>query len=185
MADVRVTTRVEFDQAKVRRTMERRGQRFLADFGEHVAEDARSSIRPATDGRSSRPGEPPRSHTGRLRSGIVYGLASDQKSVAIGTTQEGPGGDVNVPAILEHGGRTRIRPRPRNSPRTRRQSDWMLRRSVRSSQDVIWDSVNRAAAVNYGWKGRLVVIIARPFLQPALERAMFHTIRFWERTIDG
>lgn len=53
----------------------------------------------------SRPGEPPRNQTGKLRDNIFFWYDPDERSVSIG-----PGlfqRNRDVPGLLEHGGHTR------------------------------------------------------------------------------
>lgn len=182
--DVQIKTRSEFDQQAVRREMDRRAGRFLGRFGEHVALDARDSIKPSADGKSSRPGETPRSHTGKLRQGIVYGFDDQQKSVVIGTTKtsgkaSGNTGE-NVPLILETGGRIKRRV-------IRYAEDRIVKREISNATAVGWNEVTKASWRSGGWGkvGAVVLIAARPFLKPAMDRAIFETVRFWDNTTDG
>ena len=97
---------VFFDHKKLRKNVDRKKIRFLARFGAFVRRSARSSIKPGgKSGKTSAPGEPPRSQTGYLKRGIFFAYNLKTESVVIGpiivpTKYGGP----NVLQSLEEGG---------------------------------------------------------------------------------
>ncbi len=108
-----------FDRPKVQNAMDRATRKVLSKFGAFVRRRAKSSIRRRK--RISRPGEPPSSHTGLLRSGIYFGYDAGRQSVVIGPTplRDKTG---SVPEILEHGGemQTSLAFKIRNREKARR-----------------------------------------------------------------
>lgn len=95
-----------FDSAKVQKAMDRVTIRALSKFGAFVRRRARSSIRKRKA--SSQPGQPPSSHTGKLRDGILFVADLVQKNVIIGPTllnsTAARAGSGTGPGVLEHGG---------------------------------------------------------------------------------
>jgi len=105
-----------FDRPKVQRSVDRAKRRNLSKAGAFVRQRTRSSIRKRK--RSSRPGEPPSSHTGLLRRFILFGYDRQRESVVVG-----PVGfrRSKAPRVLEFGGRTTVetrRPGRRRKKRT-------------------------------------------------------------------
>ena len=90
-----------FDRVTVRKAVDRGKRRALSRAGAFIRQRARTSIRPRK--RSSRPGEPPSSHTGLLRRLILFGYDRQRDSVVVG-----PVGfkRSRAPNVLEFGGRT-------------------------------------------------------------------------------
>lgn len=105
---------VFFDERAVRAALDAGTRKALSKFGAYVRRRAKSSIRKRR--RISRPGEPPSSHTGKLRKSIYFGYDAQNKSVVVGPTKWS---SSNAQALLEYGGRkkTRLyRPRPYMRP---------------------------------------------------------------------
>jgi phage gpG-like protein len=77
----------------------------LSKFGAYVRQTARQSIRKRKG--SSRPGQPPSSHTGLLKQFIYFGYDENRRSVVIGPVvlaRKASG----IPEVLEHGGNVTI-----------------------------------------------------------------------------
>jgi hypothetical protein len=92
-----------FDRPKVIRAVDRAKRRSLSKAGAFIRQRARTSIRKRK--RSSRPGEPPSSHTGLLRRFILFGYDRRSDSVVVG-----PVGFRRslAPNVLEFGGRATV-----------------------------------------------------------------------------
>jgi len=100
-----VTTRMFFDQQKVKRAVDAATRKVFGHFGGFVRKVARQSIRKRK--RISRPGEPPSSHAGLLKRFIFFGYDRDRRSVVIGPMGlNQKAGDA--PAALEYGGKSRV-----------------------------------------------------------------------------
>ena len=105
-----------FDRPKVRKAVDHGKRRALSRAGAFIRQRARTSIRPRK--KSSRPGEPPSSHTGLLRHFILFGYDRQRDSVVVG-----PVGfkRSRAPNVLEFGGRAIVESgRARRSGRTRK-----------------------------------------------------------------
>lgn len=100
MFDARVKS-LFFDRKAVTSAVDRGTRRVLSKFGAFVRTAARSLIRPRKT--ISSPGEPPSSHNGKLRKGILFSFEPAKKTVVIGAARfaSGPG---DAPEALEHGG---------------------------------------------------------------------------------
>lgn len=128
----------------------------LTRAGQLVQQIAQQMIRPGTA--PSRPGEPPRSQTGRLRSLIGFAWDETTQRVVVGpviTLQpfgDGDGAPIGetIPAVLETGGAIRIR-------ETLVGKTW--RRDTARLQRTQPDLPRRFRAIQ---------IAARPYMRPAL-----------------
>lgn len=89
-----------FDRDKVKRQMDATTLKFLRIFGSAVRLRSRHSIRKRRG--VSRPGRPPHSHVGLLRTGIFFAYDGVRKTVVIGPALLRPGSQV--PRLLEYGG---------------------------------------------------------------------------------
>lgn len=111
-----------FDREVVKRAMDAATRRALSRGGAFVMRAARKSIRPARkvqsrdeQGRfsfvraeSSRPGEPPRSHTGLLRDRILFAAALGMGSPSVVVGPERIAGGGEAPGALEFGGQSAV-----------------------------------------------------------------------------
>ena len=88
-----------FDSRAVKSAVDKGTRKALSKFGAFVRQRAKTSIRKRK--RVSRPGEPPSSHTGKLKKNIFFGYDTIKKSVVVGATQFKSGG---AQSILEYGG---------------------------------------------------------------------------------
>jgi hypothetical protein len=90
-----------FDRAAVTSRVDKATRRVLSKFGAFVRTRARSLIRKRKAISSF--GQPPSSHTGMLRRGILFSYEPEKKTVVIGAARfaSGPG---DAPHALEHGG---------------------------------------------------------------------------------
>ena len=98
-----------FDQDKVIRAADRATRRVLSRFGAYVRTSARHSIRRRKA--TSKPGQPPSSHTGLLRRHIYFSYDARARDVVIGPVPMGA--KTSAPETLEHGGRVVQRRRGR------------------------------------------------------------------------
>jgi len=89
---------VFFDSEIVKRAMDSARRRALSKFGAYVRTRAKSSIRKRK--RVSSPGDPPSSHTGRLKKSIFFSYDQKNGSVVVGPLRYGK----NAASVLEHGG---------------------------------------------------------------------------------
>jgi hypothetical protein len=109
--------RMFFDSRAVRRKVDAATRRVLSRFGAYVRKVAHDSIRKRKG--SSRPGQPPSSHTGLLRRFIFFGYDLGRRSVVIGPVRlDRKIGDA--PHALEYGGPTVAVVGPRRRRRKRR-----------------------------------------------------------------
>ena len=94
-----------FDRALIKSKVDTATRKRLSKFGAHVRQTSRRSIRKRKA--SSRPGQPPSSHTGILKQFIFFGYDSNRRSVVIGPVNTSRKAS-NIPATLEYGGTVRI-----------------------------------------------------------------------------
>jgi len=99
-----------FDAPKVIGAMDKVTACVFSKFGAYVRQTARQSIHNRK--KPSAPGKPPSSHTGLLKHFIYFAYDPRARSVVIGPVRihERPrgGGVLEVPDVLEHGGRTAV-----------------------------------------------------------------------------
>jgi hypothetical protein len=112
MVTVKLSSKMlRLDHEKVIKSVKQAERRRLMYAGGMVRKISRNSIRPAgKSGITSKPGEPPRTHTKDLKK-ILFGYDTAISAVVVGPVRfnrKGPGGKV-VPGLLEHGGRVRVR----------------------------------------------------------------------------
>jgi hypothetical protein len=98
-----------FDQAAVQKAADKATRKNLSMFGAFVRTRARSSIR--TRSGTSRPGEPPHSHSGLVRRFLFFSFDPSSQSVVIGPARLNGAGKGEAPEALEHGGRVAIKRR--------------------------------------------------------------------------
>jgi len=110
-------TKLFFDKKAVTSRTDRATRRVLSRFGAFVRRTARQSIRKRK--KPAPPGKPPSSHIGLLKKFIFFGYDPRKESVVIGPVRLSQKGRGEAPALLEHGGtskvgrkRVRYRPRP-------------------------------------------------------------------------
>ena len=94
-----------FDRTSIKNKVDTATRKRLSQFGAYVRQTARRSIR--KQDRSSRPGQPPSSHTGLLKQFILFGYDSDRRSVVIGPVALARKSS-DIPEILEYGGKVTI-----------------------------------------------------------------------------
>lgn len=147
------------DGSPILRAVAEARERVLPEAAARVARMARLLIR--ARGRASRPGEPPTDRRGTLRQGIQSGWdAATESAVAgpVATRPSFPQGDgrplshPTVPAVLEHGGRISIR-------------QVLLRGQWRNDNNAL-----RRRVPQLPRQSRVVEILPRPSMRPALER---------------
>ena len=92
-----------FDRKKIKGRVDVRTRRVLSKFGSFVRRSAQHSIRPSK--RTSPPGKPPFSHSGKLRKKIFFMYDPKRRSVVIGPIIF-PGKTGKALPALEYGGKT-------------------------------------------------------------------------------
>jgi len=113
-----------FDREAVLNAADAGTRKVFSKFGAYVRKGSRQSIKNRKT--SSRPGEPPRSHTGLLKRNIFFGYDTSAKSVVIGPVLLN-GKRGTAPESLEYGGpavvverktkrKVTIKPRPYMQP---------------------------------------------------------------------
>lgn len=109
-----------FDRAVVTGAVDKATRRVLSKFGAFVRQRARTSIRKRKA--ISQPGQPPSSHTGRLKRHLYFLFSPESRSVVIGPVLLDGVESTDAPRLLEHGDtvtrkrrgkRTRMTYRPR------------------------------------------------------------------------
>jgi len=108
-----------FDRPEVLRMMTKKERSMLSRFGAFVRQRAKSSIKKSVKGQISRPGKPPKSHTGLLKSAIYFSADSSRRSVVIGPTLFGNKTGEEL-AALEQGGMSTITESAGGAARKRR-----------------------------------------------------------------
>jgi len=94
-----------FDRTSIQNKVDTATRKRLSQFGAYVRQTARRSLRKRK--RSSRPGQPPSSHTGLLKQFILFGYDSNRQSVVIGPVALARKSS-GVPEVLEYGGKVTI-----------------------------------------------------------------------------
>lgn len=161
--------RLFFDTDFVRDRVDAESLRRLSLAGAFVRQRARHSVRPRR--RVSRPGEPPSSHNGRLRQGILFGLDPGKRSVVIGPRKlnivffgdQGRPLKGLVPQVLEFGGAVTAIERQIDLTFLGKGVIWVradLRSKYKRNED------NAAGRL----RKRTVLIAARPYMRPALDQ---------------
>ena len=94
-----------FDRVLIKNKADAATKKRLSKFGAYVRQTSRQSIRRRKV--SSRPGQPPSSHTGLLKDFIYFGYDENRQSVVIGPVvlaRKASG----IPEVLEYGGNVTI-----------------------------------------------------------------------------
>lgn len=93
---------VFFDDKAILRAVDKGTRKALSKWGAYVRSDARRSLRKATKKKpASRPGEPPRIHTGELKRFLFFAYDLGTKSVVVGPQRLAKIG--SAPEALEYG----------------------------------------------------------------------------------
>lgn len=111
-----------FDRPRVMRSIDKERRKRLSKAGAFVRRGARSKIkrpgvrrvrakRSGYDPTVSRPGKPPRTHTKSRQSIrlILFAWDAASETVIVGPARFSTRSGVNVPRVLEHGGRSKFR----------------------------------------------------------------------------
>lgn len=114
MPEFHVSMTMFFDPHKVLAAAEKANYQALSKAGAFVRQRARHSIRKTK--KISQPGEPPRSHSGDLRTGIWFGYDASRKTVVVGPrrynmvlhTDITLTNRTTVPELLEFGGKVAV-----------------------------------------------------------------------------
>lgn len=160
-----------FDREVVSRAMDAASRRNLSKAGAFVRRTAKGLIRFGR--RASRPGNPPRSHTGALKRFLWFAFDPSSKSVVVGPAktnqvffqQDGTPVRGTVPSVLESGGQVRIL-------EVLRYGRWG-RADLRS----------RRRLAGLKTRMRTVDIKARPYMAPAWERERPKFPELWRNSV--
>lgn len=181
-----------FDRKLVQDKVDAARIRNLSKIGAFVRTRARRSIRKRKG--ASKPGNPPHSHVGLLREGILFAYDNDSGGVVVGPRKLNQVSVVNgqfrsgtVPEILEYGGTIGVVEEwthwLRNKNGTR--GGWvrldLRRRGAKKLAIVAVHDPGMLALT----RNRQVKIEARPFMQPALRAEITNPkLRTaWENTV--
>ena len=96
-----------FDSKQVVAATDKAARTVLSKIGAYIRREAKSSIRPGgKKGKTSLPGEPPRSQTGLLKRFLFFGYDTSSQSVVVGPAKLGGIKGKDAPHTLEYGGST-------------------------------------------------------------------------------
>lgn len=154
--DFKAATKLFFDRPKVRSAVDKGTRQALSKFGAFVRQRARTSIRKRKG--VSQPGQPPFSHKGILRRGILFGFDPVAKSVVIGPVLAGS--QSGAPETLEYSGPAQIRelvPRGTRHAASRAQAQ-AYGRLIREG---------RVATPSRAYRLKTIYVRHRPYMGPA------------------
>ena len=140
-----------FDRKAVLSRVDMATRKVLSRFGAFVRRTARQSIRKRK--KSSKPGQPPSSHTGLLKQFIFFGYEPSKGSVVIGP--ERLGGRGEAPPALEYGGPSHV-------------VDYIYPKERGARREKVH---------------RKVMIRARPFMGPAFEKEKPQLPKLWRDSV--
>jgi hypothetical protein len=189
-----------FDTKEIRSKLSEATRKVMSKFGAFVRATARQSIK--TKPTSSAPGQPPHSHTGYLKKGILFGYDERQQSVVVGPVKLPKKG--NAPEALEKGGEAVKRRNPRrkdhkigdrgimllrktNSPASKQVKDWSNR-----PRWVTFGPIRTARQVTHAEKLETVIwgpkmisgsLRARPYMGPAFEKELPNLPPNWRDSV--
>lgn len=154
-----------FDDKSVRRALDRGTRKALSKFGAYVRRRAKSSIRKRK--KTSEPGQPPSSHTGKLRKYIYFGYDRTRRSVVIGAL---PFSSSRAQETLEHGGRAR------RAVKTFRVGGRGPLKSIDVPHPERWGRLHTpyqaARATRIYNSGLTAIYRPRPYMRPAFQKEM-------------
>ncbi|MBN2377062.1 MAG: hypothetical protein JXD22_11715 [Sedimentisphaerales bacterium] len=166
-------TNTFFDKPKVINAVGRATRKVLSKFGAYVRRTAKTSIRKRK--KVSAPGQPPASHTGRLKKLIFFAYDPIKASVVIGPALgnmisfNGSGKPVRgtVPETLEYGGR--------------------IGTLVGKRVDAVWCKWSRVDLRNKRRYKKTKMIFsdikARPYMNPAFEKEKPKLPLMWQDSV--
>jgi len=100
----------KFNAPEVIAALEKTTYKAMLRFGQYVRKVAQHSLKQMPEGKYSKPGEIPFSHSGKLKEHTYYGWDPSTRSVVIGpgllvgSGNIGVKGPSTIPEALEHGG---------------------------------------------------------------------------------
>lgn len=151
-----------FDREKIIKSVDRARRKNLSKSGAFIRRAARSSIRPGgKSGIVSKPGEPPRSHSGELKRKIFFAYEPLNDGVVVGPVGFGRS---KAPSLLEYGGSVQVR-------------DQLVRVGPRRL-----GRNEKPRFVRYTGRMRYK---PRPFMGPAFEKAKKDLDEIWGNSVKG
>lgn len=189
-----------FDSKEVIAAVSEAERKVLSKFGAHTRQTAKQSLRKKEG--ASNPGQPPHSHLGYLKRGILFAYDRGRKSVVIGPNRLSKKG--NAPEVLEKGCNSVKRKNPRRKDRKIGDSGIVLLRKTNSkSSKQVKDWQHKPRWVTFGtlktakqvacaernetdiWGPKIISgsIEARPHMAPAFERELAKMPPNWRDSI--
>lgn len=189
-----------FDTKEVQTKVSEATRKVLSKFGAFVRTAARQSIKTKTT--PSPAGQPPHSHTGQLKRGILFGYDQARQSVVVGPVKLA--GKGHAPELLEKGGETVRHGNPRRKDRRIGDGGVLLLRQTNSaSSKIIKDWSGRPRRVTFGplrtqrqvaraekletvlWGPKMITgtIRARPYMGPAFDRELQKLPPTWRNSV--
>jgi hypothetical protein len=203
-----------FDKDVVLRAVDKATREVLSKFGAYVRTTAKQSIKKTPfaskkergqeridfSRKTSTPGSPPYSQTGKLKKGIFFSFDRQTKSVVTGPARF-PSGKGTAPAVLEYGGSVGSR---RNMRRTVRHvgdggeieiGGWFCATTKinREGTQVTYAKLrtqaqaDRANRLNAKLYGPLILnpkaVAARHYMQPALQKELPKLPAMWANSV--
>ena len=189
-----------FDTKEIKSKISEATRKVLSKFGAFVRQSAKRSIK--TKSTPSTPGQPPHSHSGQLKKGILFGYDPARQSVVVGPVKLAKKG--NAPEALEKGGEAVKRKNPRRVDRKIGDGGViLLRKSNSASSKQVKDWSGRLRWVTFGslrtarqvvhsekleteiWGPKMIsgTIRARPFMGPAFERELPNLPPNWRNSV--
>ena len=158
-----------FDSQRVVDAVSKVERANLSKAGAFIRRSAVFSIRSGKG--SSKPGQPPKSHSGILKKFIYFAFDSGSRSVVVGPALTNQTSAIRaigntVPGVLEGGGEESIQ-EVRNDFSGR----W-YRRDLRSTKQAGWPQ-----------RTRKINVAARPFMAPALQANMAKIHGVWKDSV--
>lgn len=165
-----------FDGDLVKSSVDRATARVLGKFGAFVRRTAKGMIRGGK--KPSKPGSPPKSHTGLLKKFLYFAWDPASKSVVVGPARLDGDGLGTAPETLERGGTAMVRALPPRSGRraTRKQSK-AFKRLLKEGRI--------ARPTRARTRRRRVSIAARPYMAPAFAENKPKLDSLWENSVKG
>ena len=159
-----------FDSKKVEDSVSKVEKANLSKAGAFIRRSAIFSIRSGKG--SSKPGQPPKSHSGILKKFLYFAFDFSSRSVVVGpaltnqTVANQRAVGTTIPGVLESGGQEALV-------------------EVQNPRDGQWWKRNSKLRFQEGWpqRTRKINVAARPFMAPALQANMAKIPGVWKDTV--